>query len=357
MRILFWVPYPTEGASNRYRVEQYLPYLKKAGIKYSLRPFWNSRAYKILYKNGRHIQKIFFFIRGTILRLFDLLAIYRYDIIFIHRESYPVGPAFFEAIISILKKPIIFDFDDAIFLPAPSRPNAFIERFKRPDKIAHIIKMSRHVIVFNSHLADFALRYNRNVTIIPTPINMDTFCPDNAGRGDNNKVVIGWIGSVTSQPLLNDLKDVFRRISKKFPNVVFKIVGGEFFVEGLSNIVNKPWSLNEEIEDIRSFDIGIMPMPTMEWAKAKGFKAILYTAMGIPCVCPPIGMNTEVISDGLNGFLVSTDDEWVEKLSLLIESPALREKQGQAGIKIARERYSLRANAPKFIEVLKGAVS
>lgn len=356
MRILFWVPYPTEGASNRYRVEQYLPYLKEAGIKYSLKAFWGDAAYRILYKKGYNIQKIFFFAMGTLSRFIDLLAIARYDIVFVHREAYPVGPAFLEAIVSFLKKPIIFDFDDAIFLAAPSRPNAFIERFKRPDKIAHIIKMSRHVIAANRHLADFALLYNRSVSIIPTPIDMDTFCPHSAGSHDYDKVVIGWMGSVTSQPLLDTLKDVFRRISKRFPDVVFKIVGGEFFVDGLSNIVNKPWALNEEIEDLRGFDIGIMPMPSMEWAKAKGFKAILYTAMGIPCVCPPIGMNTEVITDGVNGFLVSTDDEWVDKLSLLIEDAGLRRRLGEAGIKIAEERYSLRANAPKFLEVLKGAL-
>src|SRR3989338_4714937 len=120
MKVLFIVPYPTAGASNRYRVEQYLPYLKKAGIKYSLRPFWSNPAYKILYKNGGYIQKIFFFIWGTISRLFGLLEIFRYDIVFIHREEYPIGAEFFETTISILKKPIIFDFDDAIFLPVPS---------------------------------------------------------------------------------------------------------------------------------------------------------------------------------------------------------------------------------------------
>lgn len=355
MRVLFWVPYPTEGASNRYRVEQYLPYLKKAGIKYSLRPFWGEAAYRILYRKGYNIQKIFFFAMGTVYRFIDLLTIARYDIVFVHREAYPVGSALLETMVSFLKKPIIFDFDDAIFLAAPSRPNAFIERFKRPDKIAYIIKMSRHVIAANRHLADFALRYNPSVSIIPTPIDMDILCPHSTGSHDNDKVVIGWMGSVTSQPLLDVLKDVFRRISKKFPNVVFKIVGGELFIDGLSNIVNKPWALNEEIEDLRSFDIGIMPMPRIEWAKAKGFKAILYTAMGIPCVCPPVGMNTEVISHGVNGFLVSTDDEWVDKLSLLIEDPLLRRRLGEAGRRIAEEKYSLRANLPKFLEVLKEA--
>src|SRR3990170_2663844 len=102
MRILFWVPYPTEGASNRYRVEQYLPYLEKEGIKYSLHPFWSSSAYKILYKDGHYFKKIYFFICGTVSRIVDLLRSPHYDIVFIHREAYPIGGAFFETILSIL---------------------------------------------------------------------------------------------------------------------------------------------------------------------------------------------------------------------------------------------------------------
>ena len=111
MKILFWVPYPTGGASNRYRVEQYLPYLKKAGISYSLHSFWNSSTFKILYKTGHRFTKIYYFIFGTISRLFDLLKIFQYDIVFIHREAYPIGGAFFEIILAILRKPFIFDFD------------------------------------------------------------------------------------------------------------------------------------------------------------------------------------------------------------------------------------------------------
>ena len=117
MRVLFWVPYPTEGASNRYRVEQYLPSLKKAGIDYTLHPFWNRSAFEILYKLGHHLEKVFYFILGTISRLFDLVRISRFDIVFIHREAYPIGGAFFETILNMLRKPYIFDFDDAIFSP------------------------------------------------------------------------------------------------------------------------------------------------------------------------------------------------------------------------------------------------
>lgn len=352
MRVLFWVPYPTEGASNRYRVEQYLPYLEKEGIKYSLRSFWSSSAYRILYKNGHYFKKIYFFLCGTISRILDLLRIARYDVVFIHREAYPIFGAIFETALSILRKPIIFDFDDAIFLPTSSRPNNFIESLKKPDKVASTIVKSKHVIAGNSYLSDFALRYNRSVTIIPTSIDTDKYYSNN--RKASDEVVIGWMGSITTLNFLNVMIGTFINISKKFHNIKFKIVGGDFSIEGLSNIISKPWSLEEEIEDLRSFDIGIMPMPDNEWTNGKcGFKAILYMNMGIPCVCSPVGVNKEIITDGVNGFLASSEDEWINKLSLLIENPDLRRRLGMAGRKTVEERYSVKINAPKYIEILK----
>ena len=354
MKVLFWVPYPTKGASNRHRVEQYLPYLKKAGIRYALRPFWSGTAYNILYKKGRYVRKAFFFILGSISRFFGLFEALGYDIVFIHREACPVGTAFFESILYVLKKPLIFDFDDAIFLPPPTRPNEFIEKFKKPDNAGCIIRMSAHTIAGNKYLSEFTLRHSSAVSIIPTSIDTDIYYPRTAG-GDNGRVVVGWMGSVTSLPLLEAMKSIFIRLSVRFDNIGFKIVGGNFSISGFSKVVSKKWSSKEEIDDLKSFNIGIMPMPDSEWTKGKcGFKAILYMGMGIPCVCSPVGMNKEIITDGVNGFLASTEDEWVEKLSFLIESPQLRNKLGAAGRKTVEERYSVNINAPKFLDVLKG---
>lgn len=353
MRVLFWVPYPTEGPSNRYRIEQYLPYLKKAGIEYTLRPFWNTSAFKVLYKNGYYFKKIYFFILGTIFRFLDLVQIFKYDIVFIHREAHPIGGISFETIFSILRKPFIFDFDDAIFLPNSSRPNSFIEKFKNPNKVAKIIKMSNYIIAGNRYLANFASRYNHNVVIIPTPIDADRYYYINNKKQDE-KITIGWIGSVTTVDFLNILKNAFIELLKHSNNVILKIVGGNFYIENLPNIISKQWSLVEEIEDLRSFDIGIMPMSDNEWTMGKcGFKAILYMSMGIPCVCSPVGVNKEIIIEGVNGFLADTQDEWVRKLSLLIQDSQLRQRISLRGRKTVEERYSVKVNAPKFLEVLQ----
>lgn len=355
MKILFWVPYPTEGASNRYRIEQYLPFLRERGRCY-LHPFWSSAAYKILYEKGCHLKKLYYFILGTLSRISDVLTLFRYDIIFIHREAYPIGGAFLENIVLIFKKAIVFDFDDAIFLPSCSHSNNFIEKFKRPNKVSAIIRKSIYVIAGNEYLADFALRYNRNVCVIPTSIDTDRY--SFRERGATDEIVIGWVGSITTLDFLTPMAGVFTRLSEKYGNLKFMIVGGMFSVDGLTNIISKPWSAQKEMADLKALDIGIMPMPDNEWTNGKcGFKAILYMSMGIPCVCSRVGVNKNIITDGVNGFLAGNEYDWVTKLSFLIESSDLRKKIAVAARKTVEERFSVKANAPKFLEAIQKVYS
>ena len=352
MNILFWVPYPTEGASNRYRVEQYLPCLRDAGASYCLHPFWTSSGYRILYKRGNILKKIYYFILGTFSRLLDLLCISRYDIVFIHREAYPLGPAFFENILHVIGKRTIFDFDDAIFLQANSHQNSFVKILKCPGKIKSIIKSSSYTIAGNNYLADFSRHFSDKVKVIPTSVDTDKFFP---GTGTEQKkyIVIGWIGSGTTIEFVKMISGVIIRLSKKYNNIVFKTIGGSFKMDGYNNLVSKPWSLEEETEDLRSFDIGIMPMDDNAWTRGKcGFKAILYMSMGIPSVCSPVGVNKEIITDGVNGFLAADEDEWVGKISMLIEDSGLRMRMGLSGRKTVEEKYSVKANVPAFLNII-----
>ena len=355
MKVLFWVPYPQEGASNRYRVQQYLPYLEQSGIKCCVHSFWSRSAYKILYEKGHYYQKTAALLYGTLLRLLDLLLINRYQAVFIHREAHPIGGAVLEKILAALKKPIIFDFDDAIFLSASSLANSSLDRFKKPGKIKDIIKVSSQVIAGNRYLSDFASNYNKAVAIVPTCIDTDKFRPSCGNK--QGPVVIGWMGSVTTAYYLNELKDVFIALLDRFPDLQLKMVGGTLSLGDNRRLINKRWSLDEEIEDLRSFDIGIMPVSDNKWAQGKcGLKAILYMSMGIPCVCSDVGVSKEIIQNGVNGFLVKSKQEWIEKLSFLINHPQARKEMGRSGRLIAQERYSLQVNAPVILGIIKGVM-
>ena len=352
MRILLWVPYPKEGPSNRYRVEQYLPYLHKINADFSLRYFWSSKTYAILYKDGYFFRKVFSFIVGAIKRIIDIIFIYLFDLVFIHREAFPIGGAFFERLVWLLGKKIIFDFDDAIFSPSVSKTNSFVEKLKSHKKIITIIKISSFVIAGNAYLADFARQYNKNVLVIPTSIDTERYAyPERIY--EKKEIVIGWMGSFTTVEFLSMLKNVFVALSRKFSNISFKIIGGSFSMDGLSNVVSKAWSLTDELDDLKSIDIGIMPMPDNQWTRGKcGFKAILYMSMAIPSVCSDVGVNKEIIADGVNGFLADTEKEWIDKLSLLIKDGILRKNLGLAGQKTIEERFSVRVNSKRFLETI-----
>lgn len=352
MNILFIVPYPTEGPSNRFRVEQYLPFLKKEGIEYRVRPFFSSRFYKILYKRGFLIKKSIFFIISFLRRMLDIISACRYDIVFIHREVFPFG-SFMESFLRLFSKKIIYDFDDAIFLPNVSDSNRLIEAFKDVTKTEKIIRSSSHVIAGNIFLKNYAARSNKNVSVLPTPIDTDIYIP-NSDRRYGTSVTMGWIGSVTTLKYLDIIADVFADILTKYVDVKLSVIGGTWRGVNSTKVICKDWQLDSEIRDLQSFDIGIMPLKNDAWAKGKcAFKIIEYMSVGIPVVASAVGMNNEVIQDGINGFLATGESDWQRKLSLLIENPDLRLAMGMAGRKAVEEKYSLKVNAPKLISILK----
>ena len=353
-KILFIVPYPREGASNRLRVEQYLPFLEKEGFSYLVRPFVGRRFYRILYAKGRHFTKAFYFLLAVINRLFDIIRALRFDVIFIHREALPIGTAFVEKAFSLLGKRIVFDFDDAIFLPNTSRTNNYIECFKNPGKIAEIIALSGRVIAGNEYLREYARKFSNNVIVIPTPIDTDRYTPSGRLPEPGGDITIGWVGSFTTGAYLDSLRPVMERLKARYPGLKFKFVGNwsrpGTRQEGAEY---KEWRLDDEPADIRSFDIGIMPMPDDMWTRGKcGFKIILYMACGIPVVSSPVGVNRDIIEDGVNGFLADSSDEWFEKLSILIADPDLRRRVGASGRQTVEKRYSVSRTAGGFIKAL-----
>ena len=359
MKVLFLVPYPPQGASNRFRVLQFLPYLEKEGITCRVRAFYNERLWSILYARGRLPRKIFYGLACALNRLVDLLRAQAYDIVFIHREAFPVGPAWFEALLRLLGKPYVFDFDDAIFLPNVARPNRLFGRLKCPGKTASIIRGSRVTIAGNSYLAQYAGRSGaKKIVILPTVVDTGTFVP-HEGKRDSDRVVIGWIGSPTTITFLENFKPVIAEVLSRCPDrACFRIVGGRLEGELPPGVTCLLWSLESELRQIQDFDIGIMPMPDDEWTRGKcAFKAIEYMAVGLPAVCSPVGMNLELIEPGVSGFLPADRREWVETLCALVGNKDLRERIGREGRKLVVAGFSLEIMAPRFKEAILDAAA
>jgi glycosyltransferase involved in cell wall biosynthesis len=353
MKVLFIVPYPTEAPSNRLRVEQYFPYLRQHGVEPILRPFMSSDLYNIRYAPGSMVRKIASLGMSTLSRFRDVQRSERADVIFIHREAFPVGGPFIEEKLALRGRPLIFDFDDAIYLLNTGVTSRTVGLLKRPSKTARIINLATTVIAGNENLKAYASTYNANITVIPTPVDTDIFAPrrNGAAVSDPDRVVIGWMGSNTTAPYLKMVGDALGEVSRRYSNVEIRAIGGSYVPPISPGLTVRRWNLQSELH---GFDIGIMPMPDTEWTRGKcGFKALLYMSCAVPPVCSPVGLTTDIVQDGENGLLATTTQEWVEKISMLIEDPALRRRMGQAGRQTVEEKYSLTAHAPRFLETLE----
>jgi glycosyltransferase involved in cell wall biosynthesis len=253
---------------------------------------------------------------------------------------------------------MVFDFDDAIWLPNISENNKKFEWLKNPKKTPSLIAIANLVIAGNDFLANYALRFNSNVQVIPTTIDT-TYHKRKNDAVHRERICIGWTGSHTTIQHFKQAILVLKQLQKKYGNkIYFKLIGDENYHNEELNLKGIKWKLEDEIEQLSEIDIGIMPLPDDEWAKGKcGLKGLQYMALEIPCVMSPVGVNCEIISEGINGFLAKDENEWVEKISLLIENPALRKKIGIEARKTVEGRYSVNSQKERYLSLLTGLIN
>ena len=350
------VPYPVGRVpGQRYRIEQWAPVLEEEGIKVDFFPFADAKLADLLYEPGRIATKSVAMAAAFVRRFSHLASIRRYDAVLIHRAACLAGPAIFERLVSMFQKPVIYDFDDSIFVLHTTDTNRWLGRLKCPGKTASICKLSTHVVVGNSYLADYSSRYSRKVTVIPTSIDTTLYQPaDKNGR--SYRAVIGWTGSSTSQTYLESFAPVLRELAARWDFELRVISDREPLLPGIPHVWRR-WSADTETKDLRVLDVGIMPMPDDSWSRGKcSLKALQYMAMGIPAVCSAVGTNREVIRHGENGFLAATREEWLRYLGILIDNPAVCARLGRAARKTVEDEYSLRRCAALFADAVRQAV-
>ncbi|MET0153173.1 MAG: glycosyltransferase family 4 protein [Candidatus Binatia bacterium] len=354
MRVCALVPYPAGMTpSQRYRIEQWQPALAADGIDVELWPFLEEEELELLYSPHRWPDKAHMILRATARRLRAVNRLGGFDVVLVHRAAFLAGPALVERVIA-RKKPMVFDFDDAIYLLDTTAQNRVFGRLKFPGKTAALCRMSRHVVAGNDHLARYAQRYNPNVAVVPSSIDLERYAPKKWSR-ENGRVVIGWTGSATSQAHLEAFAPVLRRIAERH-HVEVHVVSAHPPELGEVPATWRRWSAASEVEELQEFDVGIVPLPDDDWTRGKSaFKALQCMGMGIPVVCSAVAANLELIRHGENGLLASSPDEWVEGVGRLIADASLRERIGMAGRRTVEQRYSMERSARLLGQVLRAA--
>lgn len=356
MKIFFIAPYPiAQSPSQRFRFEQYFEALAERKVYYKVSSFLSHDNWRVFYNKGSSLLKLQSIFYGFIRRTWLLFTCSGYDFVFIHREATPIGPPVIEWVISkILRKRIIYDFDDAIWLTDKKQESWIEKRIRWRSKVAKICNWSYKISAGNAYLADYAKAFNPNVVVNPTTIDTANVHKASPRHNSTNRIVIGWTGSHSTLKYLKELEDVLKHIEGKFPSVDFCVIADRAPDLNLARLVFRPWSLETEAADLTQFDIGIMPLPDDEWAKGKcGFKALQYMAVEIPTVASPVGVNTAIIVHGVNGFLARDSSEWEKSLSLLIEDENLRRQLGKRGQETVEQHYSVASNKKNFLRLFE----
>jgi glycosyltransferase involved in cell wall biosynthesis len=349
--ILFLVPYPTGHApSQRFRVELFLPYLDSNNYTYTIAPFLDEKTYAVLYNNASVVTKTWGVVKGFVRRAQTVLfKVHRYDYVFVHREASPVGPPVFEfLLVKVFGKKMIYDFDDAIWIP--DSKNSLLNWFKAFWKVKLICRWAHKVICGNDYLCNYARGVNKNVVLIPTCVDTDNKHKRMKNQ-EEERLSIGWTGSHSTLRYLDPIVPVLNSLAERFDVRIIIICNKrpQFFFKGLEYI---PWNETSEIDDLLRIHIGIMPLQSDKWSEGKcGFKLVQYLSLGIPAVASAVGVNSRLIEEGVNGFLCKIDAEWEKALTTLIKDVELRKTMGDAGRRKVVAEYSRQAYETAFLEV------
>ena len=342
---------------SRFRIEQWIPHLERAGVSCTYAGFEDERLHEIIYTKGNRIRKASEMIRALGRRARLTSRVRDYDIVFLYEEAARIGPAVLETFIKWRNVPVVYDFCDPIYLPYVSPSNRHLARLKCFGKTKTICRLADHVLVGHEELAEYARQYNDRVDVVPITIDTDVYRPRPERPSDSDRVpVIGWSGSHSTVPHLDRLRKVLASLAR-LRRFRLEVVGaGPYKVEGVET-ESRAWSHEREVSDLQGFDIGIMPLPDDRWTRLRShLKVRQYFGVGVPAVVSPVGVNKEVVEDGVNGFWATNDNQWLDRLVRLIDDVPLRHRMGRAARITIQKRYSAETWANKVLRVLEDVV-
>jgi len=348
MNILLLSRYGRLGASSRVRLYQYLPYLEKEGMKVVAIPLFDNEYVSNL-QLGKS-KKPSIILKAYLNRLYWTIHYRHFDLVWIEKEILPWLPAWIEQLFFLHHMPYIVDYDDAIFHQYDMHHSRLI-RFFLGRKIDRIMKCANAVICGNHYLEKRAKRAGAAwVEYLPSVV--DTKRYHMIEYKPKTTFTIGWIGSPSTTEYLNLIIPALEDLCQDY-TVRVVLVGSQKIESRNLNLTIRRWHERTEAEDIRDFDVGVMPLYHTPWTKGKcGYKLIQYMACGLPVVASPVEANLDIVQDGVNGYLVSGTNSWITALNRLKENAMLRWQMGKAGRRLVEEKLSLQITAPRLINIL-----
>lgn len=346
MRVLFLTLYPPLAASSRYRVHQFLPYLREAGFECDVWPAVTDAWYPRLTGPTRRYPAAFYHLFETPRRLMQLLDARLYDVVVVQKALLTAYVRGFGALARSRATRLVLDIDDAVHLEQPQPLRRPWSALTNGDQVSDLMRNADLVLAGNAWLAHEAEALGGNAALFPTVADTDRFSPVTAGPSVYR---IGWIGGPSTTPALSVAADALERT----PNAEVVLIGADPERNPIRRAEVKAWNLDAEVDEIRRFSVGIMPLAKSPWDRGKcALKALQYMACGIPCVATPFGAVLEIIEDGVNGLFADSPAEWTDALERLRDK-RFRNEMGEAARAVVEQRFALKDAAPDLIGLLE----
>lgn len=327
LRRIIYLTLPKLAPSFRFRVHQYLNEIEKHGFRVTV----------------KEIPK------GTIQRIRLANTLTEYDVVVLQKRLFQPWFVWF---LRNKAKTLVYDFDDAVMYRSSMHGSKHSANRKR--RFRSIVSKADIVVAGNNYLKSMADAYARQTVVIPTGIDIDSYLPH---RQQSQTITIGWIGSKTNLNYLKDLIEPLNKLYMSFPNFRLKVVC-DGFVEGFKcPVVKKVWCEEDEVSDIQSFDIGVLPLKDDYWTKGKcALKLLQYMSCGLASVSSNLMFISSIIKHGHNGLLSNSIEQWYENLIVLLRKPQLRERMGNYARLSVEGKFDIKTISRKYVEVFDMAI-
>jgi glycosyltransferase involved in cell wall biosynthesis len=348
MKILLLSRYEASGASSRFRCYQFIPHLKQHGHSVTVAPLL-SDAY-VASLNGGSRFSVTEIVARYMRRIRTLIADGDYDLIWLQQEFFPWVPAWLEEALHGNRTPFVVDYDDAFFHRYDAHASPFVRKVLGK-KIDRVMRAATTVVAGNEYIAERAASAGASrIEILPTVVDDSVYA--SVQRTPSDSFTIGWIGSAPTFTYVKDIARALGTLAKDGSSRIVLVGAGSAVDPGFP-AEHRPWVLGQEPTEIAGFDVGVMPLRDTPWERGKcGFKLIQYMATGLPVVASPVGINKRIVDPGADGFLASTDEEWIHALRRLRDEPEMRSSMGAKGRIKVETNYSVRKVAPVLLQIL-----
>jgi glycosyltransferase involved in cell wall biosynthesis len=332
---------------------QYLPWFKQAGIHCEVQTLLSDEMLQDKYQAGSYGRGAM--IHAYAARIWSLMQRRRFDLIWIEKEALPWLPATMERLL-LRNVPFALDYDDALFHNYDLHSSKWVRRFLGR-RIDHLMAGARLVTGGNEYLTNRAREAGTPwVEMVPTVVDLDRYAlpRSSPGRVAGHPRIV-WIGSPTTLKYVKGLHAALAALARQCRFTLRVIGGGKLEMPGV-DVECVEWREETEVTSIVECDVGIMPLSDSPWERGKcGYKLIQYMACGLPVVASPIGVNKQIVKEGVNGFLVDEVEGWTAKLAQLLNDAALRDAMGKAGRQSVEDTYCVQQVAPRLANLLLSA--